>query len=95
MMPVAVSGVPHAGRRRAVEGSGRDSRAPPTITMNIYQHLLPGMGEHAGSRLTDWRERLLTSRCQHAIPKGPLTKWLTMGFIDHRSLLAPIIHAAT
>lgn len=24
----------------------------PTITMNVYQHLMPGMGEAAGSRLT-------------------------------------------
>jgi integrase len=24
----------------------------PTITMNVYQHLMPGMGEVAGSRLT-------------------------------------------
>jgi integrase len=24
----------------------------PTITMNIYQHLMPGMGEAAGARLT-------------------------------------------
>lgn len=24
----------------------------PTITMNIYQHLMPGMGEAAGERLT-------------------------------------------
>jgi integrase len=24
----------------------------PTITVNVYQHLMPGMGEAAGSRLT-------------------------------------------
>ncbi len=25
----------------------------PTITMNVYQHLVPGMGDAAGARLTD------------------------------------------
>jgi integrase len=25
----------------------------PTITMNLYQHLMPGMGDAAGERLTD------------------------------------------
>jgi integrase len=24
----------------------------PTITVNVYQHLMPGMGEAAGERLT-------------------------------------------